>query len=516
MTDLPYFFQEHRLAKRRELIARGINPYPYRFDASHTIAGIIEEFDTLAGTETAVSVAGRMLSLRRMGKSWFIDLIDRGVKIQLYVRQGESPEEAIALVGDLDIGDWIGVSGTLFKTKTGEPTVLVRTLTVLGKSVADVPFGKIHDGTTSYTLANIEVRRQKRYLDWITDPSSGKRFQLRSRILSLIRRWMEAEEFIEVDTPALELVYGGAEARPFTTTVRALGGQRLYLNVSLELPLKRYIIGGFPKVFAIAKCFRNEGIDATHNPEFTLMEWYEAFTDYEDQMTRFENLTCHIVREITGGLSVTYRGREVDFTPPWMRIRVPEVIEKLFGRPLKKIDREALEENINARVSDEKLSFIGISREEYQAQLSAEPLGALVMEAVEEHLAETGLLWRPCFVCDHPRDISPLTKVKLSAPDFVERFEPHIAGFEMGNAYSELTDPVEQYERFLAQRGGEKTSGSDEENHPVDMDFVHAIACGMPPTGGVGYGLDRLVMILTDTESIRDVIPFPMRMGREG
>jgi len=512
MGNYPDFFQEHRIDKRKHLIDSGINPYPYIFSATHSIEEMIKNFEMLEAEKSVVSCSGRLLSSRKMGKSWFLDIIDRGHRFQLYVRKRESSESAVNLVPYLDIGDWIGIKGQLFKTGTGEPTVLVKDLEILGKSVADVPFGKIHDGTTSYTLSNLEVRRQKRYLDWITDPDSVKRFELRSRIISIVRHYMEDAGFLEVETPVLELVYGGAEAQPFKTQVRALGGQDIYLRVSLELPLKKYIIGGFPRVFSISKCFRNEGIDATHNPEFTLMEWYEAFTDYEDQMTRFEELTCHVVEKCTGSLKIIFQGKEVDFTPPWKRIRVPETINEIFGCDMENIDRKALEERIDSEMTDEKLSFIGISREQYHKDLSSEMFGTLVMEIVEIELLSAGRLWEPCFICDHPRDISPLTKVKRGNPSFVERFEPHIVGFEIGNAYSELTDPVEQYERFLAQRS--RATGKDYEEHPVDMDFVHAIACGMPPTGGVGYGLDRLVMILTGKESIRDIIPFPMRMGK--
>lgn len=509
----PDFFQEHRLAKRTRLLDEGIDPYPYSFSRSHTITEIIEQFEKLETGKVTVTCSGRLLSARKMGKSWFIDLIERGSRLQTYVRPGETSEPSLNLVASIDIGDWIGVIGELFRTRTGEPTILVREMVILGKSVADVPFGKLHDGVTSYTLANLEVRRQKRYLDWITDPDSVKRFELRSRIISHIRRYMEEENFLEVDTPTLEMVYGGAEARPFVTKVHALGGQSVYLNISLELPLKRYIIGGFPKVFALGKCFRNEGIDATHNPEFTLMEWYEAFTDYEDQMRRFENLTCYVVEKCTGSLTISFRGREVDFTPPWKRIRIPGLIHEVFGCEYAEIDRKNLEERLDSEMTDEKLSFVGITRDEYLAQLATEKLGALVMEIIEQELEASGRLWEPCFVCDHPRDISPLTKIKRGNPDFVERFEPHIADFEMGNAYSELTDPVEQYERFIAQRSID--TKKDYEEHPIDMDFVHAVACGMPPTGGVGYGIDRLVMLLTGSESIRDVIPFPMRIGRE-
>ena len=513
MSDFPDFFQEHRVTKRSKLIEDGINPYPYTFSVTNTIRELVERFDTLEAEKSEVSIAGRMLSARKMGKSWFIDIIDRGRRFQTYIRRGETSEKALKLVPGLDIGDWIGITGELFKTRTGEPTILIRELEILGKSVADVPFGKLHDGTSSYTLSNLELRRQKRYLDWITDPESVERFELRSRIISLMRRFMEDEGFLEVDTPALEIVYGGAEARPFTTTVHALGGKNVYLNISLELPLKRYIIGGFPKVFAIAKCFRNEGIDAIHNPEFTLMEWYEAFTDYEDQMKRFEDMTCHVVEKCTGALSITFQGKKIDLTPPWKRIRVPEIVNEIFDCDYEDIDRKSLEARLNKAMSDEKLAFVGMTRKEYGARLSSEPLGALVMEVVEYELESSGRLWKPCFICDHPKDISPLTKIKRGNPKFVERFEPHIGNFELGNAYSELTDPVEQYERFISQQL--KDRGKDYIEHPIDMDFVHAIACGMPPTGGVGYGIDRLVMLLTDRVSIRDVIAFPMGMGKD-
>jgi len=510
MEQLPEFFQEHRLEKRRKLLEAGIDPYPYSFTATHTVAELAGRFEELEASGETVVVAGRLLSSRKMGKSRFIDVIDRGVRFQTYVRKDEASEETIALVPNLDIGDWVGVTGKVFRTRTGEPTILVSSMELLGKSVADVPFGKLHDGTASYTLSNLEVRRQQRYLDWIIDPDSVARFELRSRIVSLVRRHMEEQGFIEVDTPTLEMVYGGAEARPFKTKVNALGGQEVFLNISLELPLKRYIVGGFPKVFALGKCFRNEGIDATHNPEFTLMEWYEAFTDYEFQMTRFENLTCDVVEKCTGSLKIAFRGREVDLTPPWKRLRVPDLVREIFGCDYEDIDRDVLENRLDTGMSDEKLSFIGIDRDEYRKRLSAEKLGALVMEVVEDELEQADRLWEPCFVCDHPRDISPLTKIKRGDPHFVERFEPHIAGFEMGNAYSELTDPVEQYERFTGQRSAGESIYYEE--HPLDMDFVHAIACGMPPTGGVGYGIDRLVMLLTGKESIRDVIAFPMRL----
>ena len=410
----------------------------------------------------------------------------------------------------LDIGDWVGACGTLFHTRTAHPTLRIEDLFLLAKSVADVPFGKTHGDKTSYSLADREVRRQKRYLDWITNPASQERFKTAGRVLSLIRRFLEGDGFLEVATPALEAVYGGAEARPFTTNVWALGGQQMYLRVSPELYLKRYIVGGFPRVFTICQNFRNEGIDATHNPEFTMMEWYEAFSDYEDQMMRFERLTCHLVESVHGTLLIEYKGRPIDFRPPWPRLRLPELVERCFGLPANAIDRATVEERI--------VSSMGIaatsgrrSTDQLRTELAKASLGALLMQVIEEMLQKNDQLWNPCFLCDHPKDISPLTKVKRGNPDFVERFEPYIAGMEVGNAYSELTDPVEQCERFSAQKMQQANSGKGYEDHPLDIDFVHAVACGMPPTGGVGYGIDRILMILLGQESIRDVIPFPMR-----
>jgi lysyl-tRNA synthetase, class II len=504
----PDFFVSHRVGKRQDLIDAGVDPYPYSFRYTHSIAEVARDFQALVAKGNEVSIVGRVLASREMGKAAFLDVTNDGATFQVYLRTQETPEGA-RLLKLLDIGDWVGVEGSLFTTKTHEPSIHLRSLTLLSKAVADIPFGKIHEGTVSYGLADLEIRRQQRYLDWITNSDSLERLKRRSKIISLIRRYLEDEGFLEVQTPTLEPVYGGAEARPFTTEVWALK-RKMYLRVSPELYLKRYIVGGLPRVFSICQNFRNEGIDATHNPEFTMLEWYEAFTDYEDQMGRFESLTCSLVQSIHGTLKIQYKGREVDFTPPWPRLRVPELLEQIFGVQIERINKGLLVEKSMARTSNTDLVNQGMLRNELLAELSTFSIGQLVMEEIENWLRDQDRLWHPCFLCDHPKDISPLTKAKRCNPQFAERFEPYIAGMEVGNAYSELTDPVEQLARFMAQRDQQEGSSKGYEDHPLDWDFLHAISCGMPPTGGVGFGVDRVIMILLNQSSIRDITPFPM------
>lgn len=506
----PEFFVEQRLQKRAAANLAGQVLYPYRFSQTHSITQLITDFPAIVRDEVRVSIPGRVLSIRKMGKACFVDIIDEGKIFQAYFVTTEN-RDAELMLEYLDVGDLIGITGSLFTTKTGHPTIRVIDFVFLAKSVADIPFGKVHDGKVSYGLSDVEVRRQKRYLDWITNPDSFLRFRARARIISAIRRHLEEQGFVEVETPTLEPVYGGAEARPFVTEVHALGNRKMYLRVSPELYLKRYLIGGFTKVFTICSNFRNEGIDATHNPEFTMMEWYEAYTDYERQMERFEQLTCSLVEQVHGSLKIHYGGRELDFTAPWKRIYVRDIIEEVFGQPYERLQKPAMIDIIVTRTSDETLSTMGITRETLRRNMDAMSVGQLIMEGVEEFLRAEDRLWHPCFLCDHPKEISPLTKAKRGMPAFVERFEPYAANMEIGNAYSELTDPVEQFERFTEQRKQQDDYVKDYYDHPMDEDFLHAVACGMPPTGGVGYGIDRIIMILLGQPSIRDVIPFPMR-----
>lgn len=500
MTDypLPESFDPDRLENLAAVRAAGIDPYPYAFHGAVPLAEVVRHFAQLEGQ--SVRTAGRITSRREMGKTTFLDLSDGEFRFQIYVRRDRLNPELFRLVSKrLDLGDMIGVEGELFTTQKGEHSLNVYSLEILAKSVVVIPYGKRTDERAFYVPAHIEAKRQDRVLDWLTDPSSRKRFEQRYRILGWIREFMNGEGFLEVETPTIEPLYGGAEARPFTTTIWALDDQRAYLRISPELYLKRFIVGGFPRVYTICSNFRNENIDSTHNPEFTMMEWYEALTDYEDQMSRFENICCHVAQRLRGSLRLEYRGREIDLTPPWPRLRVPQLVEKCFGKPFADLSlRECLERMRDRGMDPEKVK-----------RAADEPKGAVVMDLLEHELGDT--LWGPCFLCDHPRDISPLTKARRGQPGFVERFEPFVAGMELGNAYSELTDPLEQFQRFVEQR---RTRGQqDYEDHPIDYDFLKAVGYGMPPTGGAGLGIDRLIMLLLGVESIRDIIPFPMRKG---
>ncbi|MCX7806460.1 MAG: lysine--tRNA ligase [Planctomycetota bacterium] len=499
----PEFFSPDRIASRARLLEAGIDPYPYSFCETHSVEAVRADFERLAAEGRELRIAGRIAAIRTMGKSVFADLRQGAARIQLYIRKGGSVPEI--LIREIAPGDIAGVAGRAFRTRTGEESIEVLELSILCKAAAEIPYGKAKDGRSWYALEDVEIKRSKRYLDWITDPASLERFRKRSEIIALIREYMRKDGFLEVETPTIEPVYGGAEARPFATSIYALGNRKAYLRISPELYLKRYIVGGFPKVFSICQNFRNEGIDSRHNPEFTMMEWYEAYTDYERQMDRFEELTCLLAEKIRGGLSFEYAGGTLSLERPWRRIRVPEVAERLLRKPW---DRATKED-----IGDALVSAGALRPGDRAAAVARESKGALLMELIEHALA--GELFQPCFLMDHPRDISPLTKARRGNPDFVERFEPFIAGMEVGNAYSELTDPVEQFERFKAQRDAQRGTGKDYEDHPLDEDFLHAMACGMPPTGGVGFGVDRIVMILLGAESIRDVIAFPMRRAQE-
>ena len=488
MSENP--FDPDLLRKREELRARGTDPYPYSFDRSHTLAEVRARQAELVDHE--VSVAGRMTAFRGAGKLIFVDISDASGRIQVMFRKNEFDEagwEGIKRL--LDIGDIIGVKGTVFVTKMGELTVLPKEYRVLSKAVVRVPIQKTKEDKTWFQLSDPEIRYRERYLHWITDPAARDVMVLRARAISAVRRFLEGRGFLEVTTPTIEMLYGGAEARPFTTAIHALSDQPAFLRISPELPLKRFIAGGFEKVFTICQNFRNEGIDHSHNPEFTMLEWYEAYTDYAYQMDQFEALVSSVVQEVRGSMKITYQGTELDFTPPWPRLPILEGL-RAAGVDATGMDEAALRAEFAKRGLQPPMPF---------------SWGHAVAELFKD-LVETTLV-RPTFVCDHPIEISPLTKVKRGDPRLVERFEPMVAGMEIGNAYSELTDPVEQTDRFARQR----SLGLDREgieHHPVDMDFLKALGCGMPPTGGVGLGIDRLVMILADVPSIRDVIAFPL------
>lgn len=491
-------FDETRLQKRERLRRRGVNPYPYSFPANEPIGELVrraleaeQEADS-GPPEISATINGRVWSRRKMGRSVFLDLKDDSGKIQIYLRQKDLAESDRLLLDDLDLGDILSVSGPVFRTRSEELSVRAREIELLAKAVVPLPIGKEFAGETRHRATDPELKYRHRYQHWLLDDTDRERMRLRTRIISSIRHRMEADGFLDVITPTIEPIYGGAEARPFATRVWALGNQTAYLRISPELYLKRYLVAGFPKVFTICQNYRNEGIDHTHNPEFSMMEWYETGTDYRRQMERFENLVAETCREIHGKSTISFQGQEVDFAPPWTKLTVMEAIREHLGLDVSEMNAD----EVNRELVRRELAAAG-------STLSwGEAVATLFEHGCEQHLRE------PTFILDHPVEISPLTKRHREDPRLVERFEPYVCGMEIGNAYSELTDPVEQWERLREQRHAD-----DFENHPVDADFVRAIGMGMPPTGGVGLGIDRLIMLLTDAPSIRDIIPFPMLRG---
>ena len=493
-------FDSARLEKREAMLADGAELYPYSFDNPIKINKLIDKAEEQEKLEEEINVeataAGRIWAVRKMGRTLFMDMRDDSGKIQLYINNQPFSKQEFKRIGQLDMGDIIGVEGPVFRTKMGQLSIKVKKLTILSKTVVNIPMGKETDDKVFYRTADIETKYRERYLHWMLDPNDRDKIKKRFQIYSSIRRHMENDGFLEVSTPTIEFVYGGAAARPFKTSIWALDNKEAFLSISPELYLKRYIVAGFDKVFTICSNFRNEGIDATHNPEFINIEWYEAFTDYNFQMERVENLTESVCKEVCGTTKITYQGKEIDFAAPWKRLTMLEAIKEYAGLDA---DKMSVEE-IKAELDKHKI--------EYDPSLS---WGIGIVELFE-NLCEDNLI-QPTFILDYPKEISPLTKVKRGDNRLVERFESYVSGFELSNAYSELTDPVDQMERFVQQREIQvqtQEKDQDWEDNPIDTDFVKAIGCGMPPTGGVGIGLERLVMLFTDTASIRDIVPFPM------
>ena len=493
-TAMP--FDEELLRKRQDLLDRGVELYPYSFERSHRLSEVRAQQEVLMAQ--TVRVAGRLLAYRGKGKLIFADIGDFDGRIQVMLRKNEFDDLTWEVIRHgLDLGDWIGLEGTLFVTQMGELSVEAKSLRILAKVVVRVPISKSKDDKDWHKLADPETLYRERYLHWITDPVPRRAMVARARTIAEIRNFLDGRGFLEVTTPTIEMNYGGAEARPFATTIHALSDHPAFLRISPELPLKRFIVGGFEKVYTICQNFRNEGIDRSHNPEFTMVEWYEAFVDYEHQMRQFEALVATVAERVTGGRKVVYGEREIDFSPPWRRMTILGGLRDVAG-----IDAAAMD--------------VAALRTEFAQRNIQPPVPFSWGHAVAELFARLveGTIEQPTFVCDHPVEISPLTKKKRGDDRLVERFEPIVAGMEIGNAYSELTDPVEQRERFEAQRAlGADRDGV--ENHPIDLDFLKAVGCGMPPTGGVGLGVDRLVMLLTDSHSIRDVIAFPLMRSRD-
>ena len=455
-----------RRSKLEGIRESGIKPYGGRFQRSHRLGEAVE-------VEAKVKVAGRIMALRRHGRTTFADLRDGSGQIQTYVGFDLLGEERYNLFGKLDIGDFVGVEGEVFKTKTGERTIKVEDFTILSKSLRPLP-EKWHG------LKDVEIRYRQRYLDLIASEEVRKIFNLRSSLIKLARQWLDERGFLEVETPMLQPIPGGAAGKPFKTHQDTLE-MDLYLRIAPELYLKRLLVGGFEKVYEINRSFRNEGISTRHNPEFTMLEVYQAYADYQDMMKLVEELIIHLAESLLGGKKFTYQGKQIDLTRPWRQITFHETMKEMHGVDIEEEDIESL---------TEKIRSAGVKLEGEKVTRSA------LIRLLEKSLSSTS----PTFVIDYPAFLCPLAKKKDD--EIAERFELFIGGCELANAYSELNDPIEQRDRFEEQKG-------DEGEKIIDEDFIRALEYGMPPAGGLGLGIDRLIMLFTDSPSIREVILFP-------
>ncbi|MGF7035772.1 lysyl-tRNA synthetase class 2 [Paenibacillus mucilaginosus] len=484
-----------RRGKLDELRSMGIDPFGQKYERTHHAAEITKAYEEKSKEEldelkAEVSIAGRIMQKREMGKAGFAHLQDITGKIQIYVRAdavGETPYKAYDL---LDIGDIIGIRGTVFKTKTGELSVKASSVVVLSKSLLPLP-EKYHG------LKDVELRYRQRYVDLIMNQDVQQTFIARSKIIQSMRRYLDALGYLEVETPTLHAIAGGAAARPFITHHNALDMQ-LYMRIAIELHLKRLIVGGMEKVYEIGRVYRNEGISTRHNPEFTMIELYEAYADYKDIMKLTEEMIAHIAQEVLGTTTIMYQGHEVNLAPQWRRVTMVDAIKEVVG-----VD-------FSVQMSDEEAHRLA-----KEHKVPVEPtmtFGHIVNQFFETFVEAT--LIQPTFITGHPVAISPLAKKSDADPRFTDRFELFIVAREHANAFTELNDPIDQRERFAAQLV-EREQGNDEA-HEMDEDFVRALEYGMPPTGGLGIGIDRLVMLLTDAPSIRDVLLFPLMRERQG
>lgn len=485
--------EDEIIALRKEKLSRlqegGIDPYPPRFARTHTAADAVEVLGDAHEDRTTVSVSGRITAMRGMGKASFLDVRDGTGRIQAYVKQENVGAEAYALLKDLDLGDFLGVTGTLFRTKTGEPTVEAREFTVLAKALRPPP-EKWHG------VQDVEIRYRQRYLDLMANPEVRETFVTRSKIISGIRRFLDAQGYLEVETPVLQASAGGAAARPFVTHHNVLD-RDFFLRISLELHLKRLVVGGFDRVYELGRIFRNEGASTKYNPEFTMLELYEAYADYNRIMELVEEMVVSVADEALATRQVKSGEHMIDLTPPWPRIPMRQAIIERCG-----IDFEAYTDDAALRSA---AAESGVRVEDWWGR--GKTIDEIFTLHVEPHLIQ------PSFVIDYPVELSPLAKRKPGWPHLVERFEFFICGREGGNAYTELNDPIDQRDRMQAQ-AGLKAAG-DEEAELADEDFLVALEHGMPPTGGLGIGIDRLVMALTGQQSIREVILFPALRERE-
>ncbi len=484
-----------RARKIEEFRARGVDPYPPRATRTHTAAeaiAVVEALPEGAGEDAAgsVHVAGRVVARREMGKATFVDLQDASGRLQVLLRQNAVGPDDYALFGLVDLGDYVGFEGTPMRTRTGQPTVGATAWVMLAKAL-HAPPEKYHG------LADAEIRQRRRYLDLIANEQTREVFRIRSKAVAAIRRFLDARDFLEVETPVLQEAAGGAAARPFVTHFNALEEDR-FLRISLELHLKRLVVGGFDRVYELGRIFRNEGLGFRWNPEFTMLETYEAYSDYNGVADMVETMVSSVAQEVLGRTTVTWRDHQIDLAPPWRRLTMRDALLAHSGIDLFEVRTEA-----------------AMRTELVSRGVTAAPTagyGKLVDEAVS-HFVEPHLI-QPTFLLDYPVELSPLAKRKLEDPRFVERFEVFIGGFELGNAYTELNDPIEQRARFEEQV--RLKAAGDDEAELMDEDFLFALEHGMPPCGGFGMGIDRLVMVLTGQASIREVILFPQLRSQKG
>ncbi len=497
-ADARTYVEEARREKLAALVARGINPFAYGFDRSHTAAEAIAAYDDAMGDAgPEVTVAGRVASMRGTGKTTFAHIEDASGQIQLYFRQDQLGDE-YDVVKLVDLDDHIGVAGQLFRTRMGEITVKATSLTMLAKSLRPLPRGKTQvtqsgEAVTYGGLQDPETRYRQRYADLAVHPPVREIFRVRAEAIAFMRRYLDDRGFLEVETPILQTLYGGAAARPFVTHHRTLDTQ-LYLRIADELYLKRLLVGGLERVYEIGHNFRNEGMDRTHNPEFTMLEYYQAYADYNDVMETLEDMIPQLVKHCAGSQQIERFGITFDFAPPWPRVPFTEALGREMGGDLDVLT--AGDEALRAR-----LRAAG-----HEADAVAALAGGKLLDTLYQHFVEPKLV-QPTFVIDYPKVLSPLAKEHRDDPRLTERFELFIHGREIANAFSELNDPIDQRQRFedqMAQR-----AAGDDEAHQLDEDYIRALEYGMPPAGGMGLGVDRLVMLLTDQASIRDVILFP-------
>jgi len=484
--------QETRRAKAEALRERGISPYPTRATRTHTTSAALALFEqaetgntlTDGSTAEAITLTGRIVSFRHMGKTVFAHIRDGYGELQLYIRKDEVGEEAYADILKLyDLGDFVQASGHLFRTRMGEVSLRVDSISMLAKSL-NAPPEKWHG------LQDIELRYRQRYADLIANEETRKVFEIRSRVVTAIRHFFDSREYLEVETPVLQPLYGGAAARPFITHHNTLD-QTFYLRIADELYLKRLLVGGYERVYEIAKDFRNEGMDKNHSPEFTMLEFYQAYADYEQMMEVVESLISAVVKEVFGGSTFTFQGNEIDVTPPWPRMTLRDAI----------IEKSGIDYTAHPDADD----LIAVARQA-GARIDTGTVWPRVVDELLKQFVRPNLI-QPIFLIDYPVELSPLAKRKPDDPTHVERFQPYIGGGEIGNSFTELNDPMDQLDRFLEQQKDHEAG--DEEAMPIDEDFINALMYGMPPTGGVGIGIDRLVMLMANQTTVRDVILFP-------